>query len=477
MPENPSYLDRLYNEIGQYGDRLARTIRGPYGFSEVAKNWTTPYETTERQQEAMRLAAQQAKEEYMAQQNAGQLSLKDAKESQRIREDIGKRLQALRPDASYLAEQERLRMQAAKEGYMAQQDAAQTPAQDYQQPGIPGLEDPYAQYLYENRNELKNPEYAAPTREEYQKYFVEGQALPKAVPVAGAVAEMAASTPKQAAARQQAPAQPQRPMTIGEQIDMLPFEGDRYEARRKVLEKAKQTKINEAYAYANSAYPGGTSSVEGDRFLKNALEQIKQTHIIPSPIEETESFKAAKEAIVSGKHADRMYMLGEMKGLLETAKGIKDQKEKVAFLELNLPKLAQSIAAGADAIQPAEASRIMPELNTVWQNPSEALQLFGRKGLGAFAKQPDAFIDKLGKIYNSTIPVINERSAGYQDNLGAAFKKLGVGYLSPIGTKNQGVDMTKLQQLREGRNVQQPIFSQVSPSSYTYGSKPIQTGY
>ena len=284
----------------------------------------------------------------------------------------------------------------------------------------------------------------------------------------------------------------QRPRTIREQIDMMPFEGDRYEAKRKVMEKSKQAKINEAYAYADAVY-NGYSTVEGDRFIKNALAQIEANYIVPKPIEETESFKSAKEAIVSGKHADRLFMLGEMKGLLETAKTIKDKNEKVSFLELNLPKLAQSIAAGADAIQPAEASRIMPELNSVWQSPLQAVELFGRKGLGAFAKQPDVFIEKLGKIYNSTIPVINERSAGYQDNLGAAFKKLGVGYLAPIGTKNQGIDMTKLQQLREGTQVQKPVFSQtnpadrpastgpqivpgmrgvITPSSMSYGSKP-----
>lgn len=443
MPENPSYLDRLYNEISQLGERVKGNFSDP---SSVIRNFTTPYQSMD--------------------------------------------------------EQSRLQSQQSKEDYMAMQDSEQ-PQPEQPRPSIPGLEDPYLQYLDQNKAALTGPylpqdQYAAPTREEYQKYFVEGQAPPKAMPVSGAVAEMASAIPKQATARQQqAPVQQQRSMTIGEQIDMLPFEGDRYEARRKVLEKAKQAKINEAYAYANSVYKG-VATVEGSRFIENTLKQIDANHIIPKPIEETESFKSAKEAIVSGKHADRLYMLGEMKGLLETAKGIKDQKEKVAFLELNLPKLAQSIAAGADAIQPAEATRIMPELNTVWQNPSEALQLFGRRGLGAFAKKPDAFIEKLGKIYNSTIPAVNERSAFFQDNLGSAFKKLGVGYLSPMGSKSQGMDITKLQQLREGTQVQQPMYSQanpadrptstgpqivpgmrgvISPSSYTYGSKPIQLGF
>ena len=500
-----TYLDRLYNEIGQYGDRLTRTVRGPYGFSEVAKNWTTPYETPERRQEAMRLAAQQAKEEYMAQQNAGQLSLKDARESQRIREDIGKRLQALGPDTAYLAEQERLRMQAIKENYIAQQDAAQAQAQaqGYQQPAAPEP-DSYDQYINQNETLLMGPQgqYAAPTREEYQKYFVENQAPPKAVPVSGAVAEMAAGAPRQAAARQQqAPERPQRPMTIREQIAMMPFAGDRYEAERKVIEKAKRAKINEAYAYADSAFKDGVAGVEGGRFIENTLKQIEANYIVPKPIEETEDFKSAKAALVEGKHADRLFMLAQTKQQLEAAKQMKTKEEKVAFLETNLPKLIQSIAAGPDAIQPAEAARIMPELNSVWQSPDQALELIVRKGIyDAFAKQPDAFIEKLGKIYNATIPAVNERTSFYHDNLGSAFKKLGAGYVTPIGVKNQGIDMTKLQQLRAGTQTTTPALSQTNPaadrpastgpqivpgmrfgtivpSSMSYGSKPMPLGY
>lgn len=438
MPENPSYLDRLYNEIGQLGERVKGNFTDP---SSVIRNLATPYQSMEEQ---ARLQAQQEKEDYMAMQDSEQ------------------------------------------------------PQPERPRPSIPGL-DPYAEYLNQNETLLMSPQgqYAAPTREEYQKYFAEGQAPPKAIPVSGAVAEMAAAAPRQAPARQQqAPALPQRPMTIREQIDMMPFEGDRYEAKRKVMEKAKLQKLNELDAVADGMTQQGYPFADVKSFVELKKAGIDVNFIVPKPIEETESFKSAKEAIVSGKHADRLYMLAEMKGLLETAKGIKDQKEKVAFLELNLPKLAQSIAAGADAIQPAEATRIMPELNTVWQNPSEALQLFGRKGLGAFAKQPDAFIEKLGKIYNSTIPAVNERSAFFQDNLGSAFKKLGVGYLAPIGFKNQGMDTTKLQQLREGASLQKPVFSQTNPadrpaskgpqivpgmrfgtavpSSMSYGSKPTE---
>jgi len=255
-------------------------------------------------------------------------------------------------------------------------------------------------------------------------------------------------------------------------IAAMPFQGDRYTAEREIIKKAKLDEINRLNAYVEQYFPGGRSSVEGERFLKATMEQINANYEVPKPIEETEKFKAAKDALVSGKHADRLFMLGEMKGLLETAKTLKNKRERVSFLEVNLPKLAQSIAAGADAIQPAEAARIMPELNSVWQDPANALELLGKRGLGAFTKDPDAFIEKLGKIYNSTIPVVNERSAAYQNTLGQAFSQLGVGYLGSIGTRNQGIDMTKLQQLREGRNVQQPVFQKTNPAA----DRPAPTG-
>ena len=431
----PSYLDRLYDEIGQLGERVKSNLTNPSG---IFQNAVTPYQSME--------------------------------------------------------ERARLRAQQSKEDYMAIQDEEQ-PA--YSQPGIPGLSDPYLQYLQENAATLQNPEYAVPTREEYRQYWQQNQAPQKAIAVTPAVVEMLSEAPQKAefvrAPIQQAQ-RPAAPRTIGEVIAALPFEGDRYEARRKAIEQAKLSEVNRLNAYVDQYFPGGRSSVEGDRFLRSTLEQINANFQVPKPIEDTESFKAAKEAIVSGKHADRLFMLGEMKGLLETAKTIKDKQEKVSFLELNLPKLAQSIAAGADAIQPAEAARIMPELNTVWQDPLNAVELLGRRGFGAFAKDPDAFIEKLGKVYNSTIPVVNERSAAYHNTLGEAFSKLGVGYLGPINQRNQGIDMSKLQQLREGRNVQAPIFQKTNPaerqaptgpqiipnmrgvsvpSGFTYGAQPF----
>jgi len=427
--DDPTYLDRLYNEIGQLGERVRSNLTNP---SMILQNATTPYMSMEEQ---ARLQAQQSKEDYMAMQDE-------------------------------------------------EQQAAYVP------PSIPGLDErsQYLQYLKDNEHLLQYADYATPTQDQYKRYFIEGEApekavanVPRAIAVTPAVAEMVAATPRQPVQQAQAVQQrqipqranqPQAPRTIGEMIAAMPFQGDRYTAEREIIKKAKLDEINRLNAYVEQYFPGGRSSVEGERFLKATMEQINANYEVPKPIEETEKFKAAKDALVSGKHADRLFMLGEMKGLLETAKTLKNKRERVSFLEVNLPKLAQSIAAGADAIQPAEAARIMPELNSVWQDPANALELLGKRGLGAFTKDPDAFIEKLGKIYNSTIPVVNERSAAYQNTLGQAFSQLGVGYLGSIGTRNQGIDMTKLQQLREGRNVQQPVFQKTNPAA----DRPAPTG-
>ena len=476
-----NYLDMLYKEIGQYGDRLKATFGGSGGYPEIIKNWGTTYQPSysDSATEQNRLALQQAKEDYIAQQNAGRLSKDDMLEGQAIRENIGRQLQGIERRTGMPAQ--------APEAIMPKASA-----------------DPYDQYLRENAELLKNPEYAAPTREEFNSYGPPvrvGTGGYEVLVAPTAVAEMAAGAPRQAAARQQqTPAQPQRPMTIREQIDMMPFAGDRYEAERKVKEAAKRKKINEAYAYADAVY-NGVGTVEGGRFIENTLKQIEANYIVPKPIEETEDFKSAKAALVEGKHADRLFMLAQTKQQLEAAKQMKSKQEKVSFLETNLPKLIQSIAAGPDAIQPAEASRLMPELNSVWQSPGQALELIGRKGIyDAFAKQPDAFIEKLGKIYNATIPAVNERTAFYHDNLGSAFKKLGAGYVTPIGVKNQGIDMMKLQQLRAGTQTTAPAISQTNPaadrpastgpqivpgmrfgtmvpSSMSYGSKPMPLGF
>lgn len=428
-----SYLDRLYNEIGQYKDRLNNTIFEPdrrVFLNKIISNWTTPYETPERQQEAMRLAAQQTKEEYMAQQNAGQLSLEDATESQAIREAIGNQLYYLKPDTAYLTEQERLRMQAVKEGYMAQQEAAR-PTEQYEQPSIPGL-DPYLQYLEENKELLKNPEYAAPTREEFNQYFVNRQAPPKAtldpyteylrqnetllmgpqgqyaaptreeyqkyfveqrLPAKAVLSQPASAGMEMPTARQAQPKaiptltevpqeamqaqQPgqQRPMTIKDRIAALPYEADRLDATRKVIDQARTKAWNDGLKYIAETYSDiGAPNAENAR---KALEKSIDVNLpMPKPIEETAQYKSAEKNWDGGLREARKRIAYNV-AQAQRAQELMDIDPQAALIHMraNLIKPLNSILSN-DAIQLSEMIVRYPDL----MSGAELAQL-GGKGL------------------------------------------------------------------------------------------------
>lgn len=389
MAENSSYKDRLFNEIAEWSNRAKSTLTEPdrlLFLNKIIQNWTTPYETPERQQEASRLAAQQTKEQYMAQQNAGQLSLEDAIESQAIREGIGRQIHYFKPDTAYLAEQERLRMQAAKEGYMAQQEAAK-PTEQYEQPSIPGLEDPYAQYLQENREVLKSPEYAAPTREEYQKYFVEGQAPAKAVlsqpasagmemPVAQQAQPSAipalAEVPEEAIPAQQ-PSQ-QRPMTIRDRIAALPYEADRLDATRRVIDQARTKAFNDGLRRIAQTY--GDLGLPNAENARKALEKSIDVNLpLPKPIEETAQYKSAEKNWDGGLREARKRISYNI-AQAQKAQELMDIDPRAALIHMrsNLIKPLNSILSN-DAIQLSEMIVRYPDL----LSGAEMSQLGGKK--------------------------------------------------------------------------------------------------
>lgn len=332
-----SYLDRLYNEIGQYKDRLNNTIFEPdrrVFLNKIISNWTTPYETPERQQEASRLAAQQVKEDYMAMQDSEQ----------------------------------------------PQEEPPRTP--------IPGLEDPYAQYLQENRAVLKNSEYAAPTREEFQKYFVEGQAPPKAVAVPPAVAEIAAAMPIQAQpsavsapagmpqemAPQQQPGQ-QRPMTIKDRIAALPYEADRLDATRKVVEQARIKTYNDGLKYIADTY--GDIGAPNAENARKALEKSIDVNLpMPKPIEETAQYKSAEKNWDGGLREARKRIAYNV-AQAQRAQELMDIDPQAALIHMraNLIKPLNSILSN-DAIQLSEMIVRYPDL----MSGAELAQL-GGKGL------------------------------------------------------------------------------------------------
>ena len=186
---DPTYLDRLYNEIGQYGDRIKATFGGRGGLPQIVDNYRQTYGPSREEllAEQNRLRLQQAKEELMAQQNAGQLSEADMLEAQAIRENIGNQLQGIESRTGMPA--------ASPEAIIQQQDEGNRRYAQYLRQNAPALQGPF----------LPQDQREALSREEYQKYVIEGQAPVKAqlsrpaeaVSAPPAVAEMATAIPRQ----------------------------------------------------------------------------------------------------------------------------------------------------------------------------------------------------------------------------------------------------------------------------------------
>ena len=340
-----SYLDRLYNEIGQYGDRIKATFGGSGGYRQIADNWGATYQPSysDSVAEQNRLRLQQAKEEYDLQANAGKLSEEEAFQKQAILESIGQSIQQL---------ERRTGMPTPAPAEIMQQQAAMQP---------PAAVDPYAQYLQENREVLKNPEYAAPTREEFQKHFVEKQAPPKAVAVSPAVAEMAASMPRQAQpsampapagmpqeiAPQQQPGR-QRPMTIRDQINALPYEADRLDATRKVIQQTRLKTYNDGLKYVAQTY--GIETPQGQNALKTIKDSIDENLPLPKPVEETAQYKGAEKNW--GDLRDTQNRISKVTGQVEEAQRLMaiDKQAALAHMKANLIKPLNSILSN-DAIQ------------------------------------------------------------------------------------------------------------------------------
>lgn len=371
-----SYLDRLYNEIGQYGDRIKATFGGRGGFPQIAENWGATYQPSysDSVAEQNRLRLQQAKEEYDLQANAGRLSAEEAFQKQAALESIGQSIQQL---------ERRTGTPTASPAEIMQQQAAMQP---------PAAVDPYAQYLQENAAALQGPylpqdQYAAPTREEYQKYFVEQRLPAKAVLSQPAAAGMEmpsarqaqpgaiptlAEVPQEAMPAQQ-PGQ-QRPMTIKDRIAALPYEADRLDATRKVIEQARIKTYNDGLRHIADTYGDiGLPSAENAR---KALEKSIDVNLpMPKPIEETAQYKSAEKNWDGGLREARKRIAYNL-AQAQKAQELMDIDPRAALIHMraNLIKPLNSILSN-DAIQLSEMIVRYPDL----MSGAEMAQLGGKK--------------------------------------------------------------------------------------------------
>lgn len=428
-----SFLDRLYNEIGQYGDRIKATFGGSGGFRQIADNWGATYQPSysDSVAEQNRLRLQQAKEEYDLQANAGKLSEEEAFQKQAILESIGQSIQQL---------ERRTGTPTPAPAEIMQQQAAMQP---------PAAVDPYAQYLQENAAALQGPylpqdQYAAPTREEYQRYFAEGQAPAKAVLSQPASAGMEMPTTRQAqpgaipalaevpqeAMPAQQPGQ-QRPMTIKDRIAALPYEADRLDATRKVIEQARIKTYNDGLRHIADTYGDiGLPSAENAR---KALEKSIDVNLpMPKPIEETAQYKSAEKNWDGGLR-DRQKRLVAAYGVVKEAQNLMDTDPNKAlrFMRSSMAKPLQSIIS-SDAIQ---VSEMLIQYEDLLNSPAFA-QLTGKqptnpailynKFLSMDDKEKKSFGEKLvsamveanpQRALETAITTVNSYVGGYNNDI------------------------------------------------------------
>lgn len=252
----------------------------------------------------------------------------------------------------------------------------------------PNATAPYDEYLRQNETLLMGPQgqYVAPTREEYQQYFVEGQAPPKVVAVPPAVAEMAASMPRQAQPsampapvgmpQEIAPQQQleqQRPMTIRDQIAALPYEADRLDATRKVIEQARNKVFNDGLKSIAETY--GDIGLPNARNAREMLEKSIDVNLpLPKPIEETAQYKSAEKNWDGGLREARKRIAYNV-AQAQKAQELMEIDPQAALIHMrsNLIKPLNSILSN-DAIQLSEMIVRYPDL----MSGAELAQLGGK---------------------------------------------------------------------------------------------------
>jgi hypothetical protein len=431
---DPTYLDRLYNEIGQYGDRLKATFGGRGGISQIIDNWGTTYQPSYSDSiaEQNRLKLQQAKEEYDIQANAGRLSAEEAFEKQAILEGIGQSIQQL---------ERRTGMPTASAAEIMQQQTAMQP---------PVAVDPYSQYLQENAAALQGPylpqdQYAAPTREEYQKYFIEGQAPSKAVLVNPPVQRTAmpatqqvqqvqpGAIPMPAEAPQEAMAAPQPrqqgPMTIGQRIAALPYEGDRIDATYKLVEQYRQKVFNDGYQKIASTYSNPNDIASA---VKNLKEQIDVNLPMPKRVEESPQYKAAEKNWDGGLRNRQRQLIAAYNAVKESQNLMDVDSEKATlFMRQAMIKPLQSIISS----EATQVSDLLVQFQDLLNLPAFA-QLSGKsitnptalfnKYLSLEEKDRGTFVENLrkaiidanpGRALENAIYTVNSYVDGYNKDI------------------------------------------------------------
>lgn len=291
--------------------------------------------------------------------------------------------------------------------------------------------------------------------------------------------EPPAATPAPTA--QAAPSKPAMqesgPMTHLDVMKLLPTEGDRLEYKRTLIEKDKAAKLNHAIQYVMQAYP----PEEQKHALEMYKEQINSAYAGEDlrRMDEKPIFKQATE-VFGQKYRDRVEVLSNFRKQIEKAKSIKDEGEKVLFLQTAIPKMINTIAVAApDAVGVEEGKRIMGELQSIFNTPiTQWGDLFQNKGLiDAALKKPDAFIEKSQNIYNIAAEVNNDKTKHYYNKLGQDALTAAGGVM--LNLLKEGDSLASMQAIRTGESRTTPATSypgEMPAVSNQNMSRPLKRG-
>jgi len=233
---------------------------------------------------------------------------------------------------------------------------------------------------------------------------------------------------------------PNKPIrTWQDYIEAQPTVGDQYEAERQFKNQHRQKAMIEILNQAQQVPPELRKDwIEQSRMMLDlktpALADIRESRFFK--VSESEAGRAGhlqNELTLSVLHnelATAKVLNAEVKRLGNTSEGKKKQGELITFLQANIPKVLQSIATGqSDAIQPAEATRLMPELKSLIEiGPTGWAELSKNRGAftNIFGTDVDSFIQKSENIYKAGAGSQNAKYDFAHGKLGKAIEDTGL---------------------------------------------------
>jgi hypothetical protein len=137
-------------------------------------------------------------------------------------------------------------------------------------------------------------------------------------------------------------------MTIRDQIAALPYEADRLDATRKVIQQTRLKTYNDGVRHVAETY--GIETPQGQNALKTIKDSIDENLPLPKPVEETSQYKGAEQNW--GALRDTQNRISKVTGQVEEAQRLMaiDKQAALAHMKANLIKPLNSILSN-DAIQ------------------------------------------------------------------------------------------------------------------------------